>query len=352
MLAETLVVDPELTEGDELEEEELSQDDESKLISSGDDVRLYLFQIGKIPRITKEDEKTLAQRMEVFDTIRWLEDKWQERGLKTPPALASRFALLKEQTRDAERQFTEANLRLVVSIAKRYMNHGLAFLDLIQEGNIGLMKAVERFDGRKGFKFSTYATWWIRQAITRAVADQGRTIRLPVHMHEQVSKYREAHKTLLVELGGEPTAEELAQTLGWETSLVDDIEKWLRQEPISFDIPAGEDGDLTLLDTIKDTGGISDSPSSTPESEAELTALQMLINDVLSDFTEREQRIMEMRFGLPPFSRSYTLEEVGREFGVTRERIRQIEAKVLKKLKFSRSQSQKLISLRHFWIES
>lgn len=259
-----------------------------------DPVRMYLKEIGRVPLLKSEEEVELAKRME-------------------------------EGSEDAKRRLVEANLRLVVSIAKRYVGRGMLFLDLIQEGNLGLMKAVEKFDFRKGFKFSTYATWWIRQAITRAIADQARTIRIPVHMVETINKLIRVTRQLLQELGREPTPEEVAEEMGLPVERVHEIHK-IAQEPVSLETPIGEEEDSHLGDFIPD----EDAPA--PADAAAYVLLREQLDEVLSTLTAREQKVLRLRFGLED-GRSRTLEEVGQEFGVTRERIRQIEAKALRKLR-------------------
>jgi len=261
---------------------------------SDDSVRMYLREIGKIPLLTGDEEVKLAKKAEKGDV-------W------------------------AKKRLAESNLRLVVSIAKKYIGRGLSLLDLIQEGNTGLMRAVEKFDYRKGFKFSTYATWWIRQAITRAIADQARTIRIPVHMIETINKLIRAQRQLVQDLGREPTPEEIAQEMGLEVDKVEHIIK-ISQETVSLEAPVGEEDDSRLGDFIEDTKHIS------PEEQTSQTLLKDKIQEFLDGLQPREQKILKMRFGLEN-GRTHTLEEVGQEFGVTRERIRQIEAKALSKLK-------------------
>ena len=263
-------------------------------IATDDPVRMYLKEIGKVPLLTPEEEQDLARRMSEGDDL-------------------------------ARQKLTEANLRLVVSIAKRYVGRGMLFLDLIQEGNLGLMKAVEKFDYTKGYKFSTYATWWIRQSITRAIADQARTIRIPVHMVETINKVVRASRQLLQELGHDPTAEEIAEALGMPTDKVRDILK-IAQEPVSLETPIGEEEDSHLGDFISDEG------ASEPSEAASQSLLNEALLEVMDTLTEREQRVLKLRFGLED-GRTRTLEEVGKEFNVTRERIRQIEAKALRKLR-------------------
>ena len=267
-----------------------------------DPVRMYLKEIGKVPLLTAEEEKELAMRMEEGDE-------------------------------EAKKRLAEANLRLVVSIAKRYVGRGMLFLDLIQEGNLGLIKAVEKFDFRKGFKFSTYATWWIRQAITRAIADQARTIRIPVHMVETINKLVRVSRQLLQELGREPTPEEIAERMEIPVERVREILK-ISQEPVSLETPIGEEEDSHLGDFIQDDN------VPVPAEAAAFTLLKEQLVEVLSTLTEREQKVLRLRFGLDD-GRSRTLEEVGKEFNVTRERIRQIEAKALRKLRHP-SRSRKL----------
>jgi RNA polymerase primary sigma factor len=263
---------------------------------------MYLKEIGRVPLLTSEEEVALALRMENDDE-------------------------------EAKRTLAEANLRLVVSIAKRYVGRGMLFLDLIQEGNLGLIKAVEKFDYRKGFKFSTYATWWIRQAITRAIADQARTIRIPVHMVETINKLIRVQRQLLQELGREPSPEEIAKEMNISEDKVREIQK-IAQEPVSLETPIGEEEDSHLGDFIEDHDARA------PAEEASFTLLREQLDEVLKTLTDREQRVLRLRFGLDD-GRARTLEEVGQKFGVTRERIRQIEAKTLRKLRHP-SRSKKL----------
>ena len=277
---------------------EHDEDDESLLSVDGinidDPVKVYLKEIGRVPLLTPEEEVELAKRM-----------------AKGDPA--------------ARKRLSEANLRLVVSIAKRYVGRGMQFLDLIQEGNLGLIKAVEKFDHTKGFKFSTYATWWIRQAITRAIADQARTIRIPVHMVETINKVKKVSSQLLHKNGHDPSAEEIAEELDMPIDKVREIMQ-VAQEPVSLETPIGEEEDSHLGDFIED----SDAPA--PADAASHTLLKEQLEDVLSTLTPREKKVLELRFGLED-GRNRTLEEVGKEFNVTRERIRQIEAKALRKLR-------------------
>ncbi|MBQ8597908.1 MAG: RNA polymerase sigma factor RpoD [Lachnospiraceae bacterium] len=290
-----------LTEEDEVDVEniDLSVPDG---ISIEDPVRMYLKEIGKVPLLSAEEEIELAKKMEVGD-------------------------------QDAKKRLAEANLRLVVSIAKRYVGRGMLFLDLIQEGNLGLIKAVEKFDYRKGYKFSTYATWWIRQAITRAIADQARTIRIPVHMVETINKLIRVSRQLLQELGREPTPEEIAEEMSLPVERVREILK-ISQEPVSLETPIGEEEDSHLGDFIQDDN------VPVPADAAAFTLLKEQLVEVLGTLTEREQKVLRLRFGLDD-GRARTLEEVGKEFNVTRERIRQIEAKALRKLRHP-SRSRKL----------
>ena len=290
-----------LTEEDEVDVEniDLSIPDG---ISIEDPVRMYLKEIGKVPLLSAEEEIELAQRMEEGD-------------------------------QEAKKRLSEANLRLVVSIAKRYVGRGMLFLDLIQEGNLGLIKAVEKFDYRKGYKFSTYATWWIRQAITRAIADQARTIRIPVHMVETINKLIRVSRQLLQELGREPSPEEIAEEMNMPVERVREILK-ISQEPVSLETPIGEEEDSHLGDFIQDDN------VPVPADAASFTLLKEQLVEVLGTLTEREQKVLRLRFGLDD-GRARTLEEVGKEFNVTRERIRQIEAKALRKLRHP-SRSRKL----------
>ena len=303
-----------ITEDDDVDDEEiiLSEEDEVDMenldltipdgISIEDPVRMYLKEIGKVPLLSAEEEIELAKKMETGD-------------------------------QEAKKRLAEANLRLVVSIAKRYVGRGMLFLDLIQEGNLGLIKAVEKFDYRKGYKFSTYATWWIRQAITRAIADQARTIRIPVHMVETINKLIRVSRQLLQELGREPTPEEIAAEMNLPVDRVREILK-ISQEPVSLETPVGEEEDSHLGDFIQDDN------VPVPADAAAFTLLKEQLVEVLGTLTEREQKVLRLRFGLDD-GRARTLEEVGKEFNVTRERIRQIEAKALRKLRHP-SRSRKL----------
>ncbi len=289
---------------DDEEEVELDKIDLSvpEGVSIEDPVRMYLKEIGKVPLLSAEEEIELAKKMEQGDE-------------------------------NAKKRLAEANLRLVVSIAKRYVGRGMLFLDLIQEGNLGLIKAVEKFDYRKGYKFSTYATWWIRQAITRAIADQARTIRIPVHMVETINKLIRVSRQLLQELGREPTPEEIAEEMDMPVDRVREILK-ISQEPVSLETPIGEEEDSHLGDFIQDDN------VPVPADAAAFTLLKEQLVEVLGTLTEREQKVLRLRFGLDD-GRARTLEEVGKEFNVTRERIRQIEAKALRKLRHP-SRSRKL----------
>ena len=296
--------DADIEKMDDEEEIELDKIDLSvpEGVSIQDPVRMYLKEIGKVSLLTADEEIELAKRMEQGDE-------------------------------EAKKRLAEANLRLVVSIAKRYVGRGMLFLDLIQEGNLGLIKAVEKFDYRKGYKFSTYATWWIRQAITRAIADQARTIRIPVHMVETINKLIRVSRQLLQELGREPTPEEIAEEMKMPVDRVREILK-ISQEPVSLETPIGEEEDSHLGDFIQDDN------VPVPADAAAFTLLKEQLIEVLGTLTEREQKVLRLRFGLDD-GRARTLEEVGKEFNVTRERIRQIEAKALRKLRHP-SRSRKL----------
>jgi RNA polymerase primary sigma factor len=280
--------------------------------SVDDPVRMYLREIGKVSLLTGEEEVSLAKRME--------QGEMAERS-----ANGSRNVDSIHDGIEARRQLTEANLRLVVSVAKKYLGRGMSLLDLVQEGNIGLIRAVEKFDYHKGYKFSTYATWWIRQAITRAIADQARTIRIPVHMVETINKLVRVQRRLLQELGRDPTAEEIAAEMELSPERVREIQK-LSQEPVSLETPIGEEEDSHLGDFIEDRGALA------PADAASHQLLKEQVEDVLDSLSSRERKVLQLRFGLED-GRSRTLEEVGREFKVTRERIRQIEAKALRKLR-------------------
>lgn len=289
---------------DDDDEVDVTKEDLSvpKGVTVDDPVRMYLKEIGKISLLTAEEEVEIAKRMEAGDEL-------------------------------AKKELAEANLRLVVSIAKRYVGRGMSFLDLIQEGNLGLMKAVDKFDYTKGFKFSTYATWWIRQAITRAIADQARTIRIPVHMVETINKLVRVQRQLVQDLGRDPLPEEIAAEMNLDVERVREIQK-IAQEPVSLETPIGEEEDSHLGDFIPDDEILS------PQDAATFTLLKEQLNTVLETLTEREKKVLTLRFGLDD-GRARTLEEVGKEFDVTRERIRQIEAKALRKLRHP-SRSKKL----------
>lgn len=310
-------------------------------VSVEDPVRMYLKEIGKVPLLSAEEEIELAKKMEAGavaeEKISLLKTRMQESedDAEKEEIKAEIKELQKEVDwgDDAKKRLAEANLRLVVSIAKRYVGRGMLFLDLIQEGNLGLIKAVEKFDYRKGYKFSTYATWWIRQAITRAIADQARTIRIPVHMVETINKLIRVSRQLLQELGREPSPEEIAAEMNMPVDRVREILK-ISQEPVSLETPIGEEEDSHLGDFIKDDN------VPIPADAAAFTLLKEQLEEVLGTLTEREQKVLTLRFGLED-GRARTLEEVGKEFNVTRERIRQIEAKALRKLRHP-SRSRKL----------
>lgn len=341
-----------ITEDDEVDAEEivLSEEDEVDVenidlsvpdgISIEDPVRMYLKEIGKVPLLSAEDEIDFAQKMEAGavaqEKIAVLEKRIGSVDEAEEAEIREEIKALKEDLEagdEAKKRLAEANLRLVVSIAKRYVGRGMLFLDLIQEGNLGLIKAVEKFDYRKGYKFSTYATWWIRQAITRAIADQARTIRIPVHMVETINKLIRVSRQLLQELGREPTPEEIAEEMKLPVERVREILK-ISQEPVSLETPIGEEEDSHLGDFIQDDN------VPVPADAAAFTLLKEQLVEVLSTLTEREQKVLRLRFGLDD-GRARTLEEVGKEFNVTRERIRQIEAKALRKLRHP-SRSRKL----------
>ena len=293
--AEDLILDNDDIILDDEDEVEIIDDvDVLEGVSTEDPVRMYLKEIGNVPLLTTEQEVELAKRVEAGDE-------------------------------EAKKQLTEANLRLVVSIAKKYVGRGMPFLDLIQEGNMGLMKAVDKFDYTKGYKFSTYATWWIRQAITRGIADTGRTIRVPVHMVETINKTLRMTRTLLQELGREPTPEEVAERLNVSVSRVREVLK-ISRDPVSLDTPIGEEDDSHLGDFIEDDSALS------PADSAAFSMLRAELATALESLTDRERQVIKLRFGLED-GRARTLEEVGKEFNVTRERIRQIEAKALRKLR-------------------
>ena len=341
-----------ISDGDD-EDDDIILDDEDEVevekldlsipdgISIEDPVRMYLKEIGKVPLLSADEEIELAQKMEAgsvaVEKIPLLKERLAETGDEQEKeeiqAEIKALQLDVDRGSDAKKRLAEANLRLVVSIAKRYVGRGMLFLDLIQEGNLGLIKAVEKFDYRKGYKFSTYATWWIRQAITRAIADQARTIRIPVHMVETINKLIRVSRQLLQELGREPTPEEIAEEMKMPVERVREILK-ISQEPVSLETPIGEEEDSHLGDFIKDDN------VPVPADAATFTLLKEQLEEVLGTLTEREQKVLTLRFGLED-GRARTLEEVGKEFNVTRERIRQIEAKALRKLRHP-SRSRKL----------
>ena len=341
-----------ISDGDD-EDDDIILDDEDEVevekidlsvpegVSVEDPVRMYFKEIGKVPLLSADEEIELAQKMEAgsvaVEKIPLLKERLAETGDEQEKeeiqAEIKALQLDVDRGSDAKKRLAEANLRLVVSIAKRYVGRGMLFLDLIQEGNLGLIKAVEKFDYRKGYKFSTYATWWIRQAITRAIADQARTIRIPVHMVETINKLIRVSRQLLQELGREPTPEEIAEEMKMPVERVREILK-ISQEPVSLETPIGEEEDSHLGDFIKDDN------VPVPADAAAFTLLKEQLEEVLGTLTEREQKVLTLRFGLED-GRARTLEEVGKEFNVTRERIRQIEAKALRKLRHP-SRSRKL----------
>ena len=309
-------------------------------VSVEDPVRMYLKEIGKVPLLSADEEIELAQNMEdgavAIEKINVLKGRLDGASEEEKAEIKEEIKTLQrdvDKGADAKKRLAEANLRLVVSIAKRYVGRGMLFLDLIQEGNLGLIKAVEKFDYKKGYKFSTYATWWIRQAITRAIADQARTIRIPVHMVETINKLIRVSRQLLQELGREPSPEEIAKEMNMPVERVREILK-ISQEPVSLETPIGEEEDSHLGDFIKDDN------VPVPADAAAFTLLKEQLEEVLGTLTEREQKVLTLRFGLED-GRARTLEEVGKEFNVTRERIRQIEAKALRKLRHP-SRSRKL----------
>jgi len=331
--------EPPIEEIEELPEEEIV--DPNTLVDAfgiDDPVRMYLKEIGKVNLLTPDEEIELAQDMGLGDMAKQrLAEAERDRAKGQDPGLTEEEeAELKKAVKKGEaakQRLAEANLRLVVSIAKRYVGRGMLFLDLIQEGNLGLIKAVEKFDYTKGYKFSTYATWWIRQAITRAIADQARTIRIPVHMVETINKVIRVSRQLLQELGHDPTPEEIAEEMNMPVDKVREILK-IAQEPVSLETPIGEEEDSHLGDFIPDED------ASEPSEAASFTLLKEQLIDVLDTLTPREEKVLKLRFGLED-GRTRTLEEVGKEFNVTRERIRQIEAKALRKLRHP-SRSKKL----------
>ena len=344
-----LIAEEEENENDEEKKIEIDIDSMADNVNIEDPVRMYLKEIGKVPLLSADEEIVLAKKMEAGKiasmvlekqiNTKGTKDQLKKEGIKQEdiPTIKGKsdeeLQELIDSGNEAKNSLAEANLRLVVSIAKRYVGRGMLFLDLIQEGNLGLIKAVEKFDYRKGFKFSTYATWWIRQAITRAIADQARTIRIPVHMVETINKLVRVSRQLLQDLGREPTPEEIAETMGITTERVREIIK-IAQEPVSLETPIGEEEDSHLGDFIQDEN------VPVPADAAAFSLLQDQLQEVLNTLTPREQKVLRLRFGLDD-GRARTLEEVGKEFNVTRERIRQIEAKALRKLRHP-SRSKKL----------
>ena len=327
-------VGPPVEELEDIPEEEIV--DPNTLVDSfsiDDPVRMYLKEIGKVDLLTPEQEIVLAQKMGAGNTAKEQMEELEKEGGEVPDEVRKELNQLIKEGERAKQSLAEANLRLVVSIAKRYVGRGMQFLDLIQEGNLGLIKAVEKFDYTKGYKFSTYATWWIRQAITRAIADQARTIRIPVHMVETINKVIRVNRQLLQELGHDPTPEETAAEMNMPVEKVREIMK-IAQEPVSLETPIGEEEDSHLGDFIPDED------ASEPSEAASFTLLKEQLVDVLSTLTPREEKVLKLRFGIED-GRTRTLEEVGKEFNVTRERIRQIEAKALRKLRHP-SRSKKL----------
>ena len=327
-------IEPPMEEIAEIEEEELV--DPNTLVDSfniDDPVRMYLKEIGKVPLLTADEEVTLATSMSEGNLAKERLAEIEENNEEISAEEQAELETLVKQGENSKQKLAEANWRLVVSIAKRYVGRGMLFLDLIQEGNLGLIKAVEKFDYTKGYKFSTYATWWIRQAITRAIADQARTIRIPVHMVETINKVIRVSRQLLQELGHDPSAEEISEEMGMPVDKVREILK-IAQEPVSLETPIGEEEDSHLGDFIPDEG------ASEPSEAASFTLLKEQLVDVLSTLTPREEKVLKLRFGIED-GRTRTLEEVGKEFNVTRERIRQIEAKALRKLRHP-SRSKKL----------
>lgn len=300
---------------------------------TGDPVRMYLKEIGKVPLLNAAEEIDLAMKIEAGVAATEELERAEDEGIELERRERRRLGRIEQVGIDAKQQLIEANLRLVVSIAKRYVGRGMLFLDLIQEGNLGLIRAVEKFDYTKGFKFSTYATWWIRQAITRAIADQARTIRIPVHMVETINKLVRIQRQLLQTLGREPTPEEIGKEMGLTAERVREIQK-ISQEPVSLETPIGEEEDSQLGDFIEDQDAV------VPPDAASFSMLQEQLGKVLDGLAERERKVISLRFGLED-GHPRTLEEVGREFGVTRERIRQIESKTLAKLRHP-SRSSKL----------
>ena len=326
--------EPPLEAMEEIPDEELV-DPNSMVDSFGTDdpVRMYLKEIGKVNLLSSEEEIALAQDMGAGTAAKEQLEEMEKSGEEIPDEVRAQLNKTIKRGERAKQRLAEANLRLVVSIAKRYVGRGMQFLDLIQEGNLGLIKAVEKFDYTKGYKFSTYATWWIRQAITRAIADQARTIRIPVHMVETINKVIRVSRQLLQELGHDPSPEEIAEEMSMPVERVREILK-IAQEPVSLETPIGEEEDSHLGDFIPDED------ASEPAEAASFTLLKEQLVEVLSTLTPREEKVLKLRFGIED-GRTRTLEEVGKEFNVTRERIRQIEAKALRKLRHP-SRSKKL----------
>lgn len=337
-----LVSDEELPETAEPPEEEIEELAEEEVVDPNtlvdnygidDPVRMYLKEIGKVPLLTPEEEMELAKGMSAGNAAKEQLEKLEESGEEIPEEVRKELEKAIKHGEDCKQRLAEANLRLVVSIAKRYVGRGMLFLDLIQEGNLGLIKAVEKFDYTKGYKFSTYATWWIRQAITRAIADQARTVRIPVHMVETINKVIRVSRQLLQELGHDPSPEEIAAEMNMPVDKVREILK-IAQEPVSLETPIGEEEDSHLGDFIQDEDACG------PAEAASYTLLKEQLVEVLSTLTPREEKVLKLRFGLEDGC-TRTLEEVGKQFHVTRERIRQIEAKALRKLRHP-SRSKKL----------
>ena len=326
------VVDTSKEDDDEFASDALARKEDelaARSAGTGDPVKMYLKSIGRVPLLTAIEEVDLSKKVEagLFAAEKLATEK------KIPPALRRELEVIVREGAAAKDKLVEANLRLVVSIAKRYVGRGMLFLDVIQEGNLGLIRAVEKFDYTKGYKFSTYATWWIRQAITRAIADQARTIRIPVHMVETINKVVRVQRQLLQDLGREPTMEEIGKEVDLPPEKVEEVLK-IAQDPVSLETPIGEEGDSHLGDFIEDSDAV------VPVDAASFIMMQEQLESVLHSLTDREKKVVQLRFGLTD-GHPRTLEEVGREFGVTRERIRQIESKTLSKLRHP-SRSQKL----------
>ena len=337
-----LISDEDIPEAIEPPEEDIEDVEEEEIVdpntmvdsfSIDDPVRMYLKEIGKVPLLTPDEETELAKGMSAGYAAKEQLDELEAAGEEIPEEVRSELQRTINHGEHCKQRLAEANLRLVVSIAKRYVGRGMLFLDLIQEGNLGLIKAVEKFDYTKGYKFSTYATWWIRQAITRAIADQARTIRIPVHMVETINKVIRVSRQLLQELGHDPSPEEIAAEMNMPVDKVREILK-IAQEPVSLETPIGEEEDSHLGDFIEDEG------ASEPSEAASFSLLREQLEEVLDTLAPREKKVLELRFGIVD-GRTRTLEEVGKEFNVTRERIRQIEAKALRKLRHP-SRSKKL----------